>query len=129
MIFNTRRQLFVFALLLFAASTTYGQTRGEELFNLCLSCHGSEGHGNKEIGAPAIAGLPSWYIEKQLETFASGVRGKHPDDDTGNRMRPMARTLNPEDIKIVAAYVSSRKPEVPEATIHGNLEKGKTFYP
>jgi cytochrome c553 len=102
--------------------------RGEALFNLCMSCHGSEGHGNQEISAPAIAGLPQWYIEAQIEKFQTGVRGKHPTDDAGNRMRPMARTLRGDDAKIVAAYVSKLAPAPLTSTVGGNAEKGKAYF-
>jgi cytochrome c553 len=122
----------VFSILMFStflsAPFTFAATRGQELFSLCIQCHGSQAHGNKAVGAPAIAGLPEWYVTKQLETFASGGRGKHPDDDAGNRMRPMARTLSADDIKIVAAYVAALKPATPEKTLDGDPEKGKTFY-
>lgn len=102
--------LFVVALtLLTTSSNVFAKPRGEALFNLCSSCHGAQGLGNKDLGAPSIAGLPEWYITKQLETFSAGVRGKHPEDDAGNRMRPMARTLqNAEDIKLVSEYEIGR---------------------
>ncbi|MBK9293207.1 MAG: cytochrome c [Oligoflexia bacterium] len=118
----------VFTLAFLLSTTTFAKSRGEELFNLCMSCHGQQGYGNHKVGAPAIAGLPKWYITKQLTIFASGGRGKHPDDDAGNRMRPMARTLTPEDIKDVADYVSILKPQTPEKTLHGDLEKGKALF-
>jgi cytochrome c553 len=109
-------------------SSSFAASRGEQLFSLCIQCHGPQGYGNKPIGAPAIAGLPEWYISKQLETFAAGGRGKHPDDDAGNRMRPMARTLQSSDIKVIAAYVSGLKPATPEVTLDGVAERGKAYY-
>lgn len=58
----------------------------------------------------------------------SGARGLHPSDDAGNRMRPMARTITPQDIPLVAAYVSALQPYKPVATVGGNAEKGKTYF-
>jgi cytochrome c553 len=122
----------VFSILTFSillgAPSSFAESRGVELFSLCTQCHGPQGYGNKAIGAPAIAGLPEWYVAKQLETFAAGGRGKHPDDDAGNRMRPMARTLSADDIKIVSSYVGALKSTSPEKTLNGDAEKGKTFY-
>ena len=37
--------------------------------NNCAQCHGADGRGNESISAPAIAGLPDWYIERQLNYF------------------------------------------------------------
>ena len=64
---------------------------GEELFAACKSCHGVDGYGQENIAAPAIAGLPVWYVEAQLVKFRTGVRGAHPDDFEGLRMRPMSQ--------------------------------------
>lgn len=115
-------------ILCFLPIYSSAKDRGEALFNLCMSCHGPQGHGNPEIGAPAIAGLPDWYILGQLEKFQSGGRGKHPNDDAGNRMRPMALTLRGDDAKIVAAYVAALRPNSPEPSIVGNIEKGKAYF-
>src|SRR5436190_802067 len=77
-------------------------------FAYCSPCHGENGGGNATLGAPSIAGLPQWYIEAQLGKFRTGVRGTHPDDMPGMRMRPMSLTLHSEDdIKLFATYISS----------------------
>lgn len=106
-----------------------GMALGEELFETCAPCHGPEGAGNPDIEAPAIAGLPQWYLEAQLVGFQDGLRGKHADDIPGLRMRPMAVTLNREgDIPSVAQYVSSLPAPFPESTLHGNAGVGATYY-
>lgn len=125
----TRKYGWLVFLIFFLLSTrSFAEHRGEALYNLCMQCHGPEGHGNSKIGAPAIAGLPEWYILAQLEKFQSGVRGRHPDDDAGNRMRSMARTLGGDDAKEVAAYVAQLKPAPTEATVGGNAERGKPHF-
>lgn len=81
---------------------------GNELYAACVSCHGADGAGAKNLAAPAIAGLPAWYVETQLNNFRSGIRGAHPDDLEGLRMRPMSRQMMDEgEVKAVAAYVAS----------------------
>jgi cytochrome c oxidase subunit 2 len=85
-----------------------GITRGAELYDTCVPCHGKGGHGDPALGAPAIAGLPQWYVQGQLDKFRNGMRGAHPSDTEGHRMRPMARSLNLEgDVPSVAEYVAS----------------------
>ena len=82
-----------------------GMERGAELFETCQPCHGAMGQGNPDIAAPAVAGLPQWYIESQLLSFQNGWRGKHAEDLAGLRMRPMAVSLNREgDVASVAQY-------------------------
>ncbi len=95
---------------LLAAATPVGadsEGRGKELYQLCAQCHGADATGNSELGAPSIAGLGQWYLRAQLEKFRAGVRGRHPEDPPGMRMRPMALTLRDErDIDDVASYVA-----------------------
>ena len=62
----------------------------------------------QRVLAPAIAGMPSWYVEKQLQNFKSGIRGLHAEDTGGLRMYPMSQWLRTEaDQEAVAAYVAS----------------------
>jgi cytochrome c oxidase subunit II len=97
-----------------------GMARGHELYDTCIPCHGKHGAGNATLGAPAIAGLPRWYIEAQLQKFRDGQRGTHPDDMEGHRMRPMARSLNlAGDVASVAQYVASMPAQYVPMTIAG----------
>lgn len=103
------------------------ETRSETYFtSLCAMCHGLKGEGNQTLGAPAIAGLPSWYIENQLTKFRTDVRGKHPGDIAGMRMRPMARTIkHEEDVENIAAYVANLPAQKVPHTITGDVNRGK----
>ncbi len=106
-----------------------GMERGAELFETCAPCHGAAGQGDPEIAAPAVAGLPQWYLEAQLEGFQAGFRGLHASDLPGLRMRPMAVTLNREgDIASVAEYVAALDPVFPASTLHGNAGRGADSY-
>ncbi len=101
--------------------------RGAALFRTCTPCHGDGGGGDTELRAPAIAGLPEWYVARELDKFRHNVRGAHPDDMEGHRMRPMARTLYPPgDLDAVAAHVAALPP-VPSAPTFtgGDLANGQ----
>lgn len=102
--------------------------RGELVFKLCGQCHGTKGEGQPDIEAPAIAGLPAWYIEAQLAKFQNGARGAHPRDIPGMRMRPMARTLSPGDEKIIAAFVSNLPIQNAKPKMDGNPQAGQTHF-
>ena len=106
--------------------------RGEEIFQLCASCHGAQGEGNEMYLAPAIGGMPLWYLEGQLTKFREGGRGMHFDDHQGMRMRPMALSLRSEhgdDLKDVAAYVASLPSEKPAPTLAGgDATRGAASY-
>lgn len=106
--------------------------RGEELFQLCATCHGAAGGGNALYLAPAIGGMPLWYLEGQLAKFRDGGRGTHFDDLAGMRMRPMAMSLRSEhgdDLKDVAAYVAALPVQKPAPTLSGgDAARGATHY-
>ena len=88
--------------------TTDAATRGQEVFETCVPCHNADGSGNPAIGAPNIAGMKAWYVERELDKFRAGVRGMHFSDVEGMRMRPMALSLTSEDdVKAVAHYVET----------------------
>lgn len=108
-----------------------GPERGAYLYeNYCAPCHGDAAAGQESIAAPAIAGLPEWYVVRQFDNFQSGVRGTHFDDIEGMRMRPMAKTLKGEtDRALVAAYVAGLDAASPPATLQGgDPAKGKALY-
>jgi len=112
-----------------------GMSEGEFAYaNGCVQCHGVDGGGMESIGAPAIAGLSDWYVQAQLEKFQNGMRGAHPDDVEGLRMRPMSRTLETESkLKAVASYVASLPAVTPDDSLPalghpGDAEKGATQF-
>ena len=103
---------------------------GASLFRTCTPCHGLEGGGDLALRTPQIAGLPEWYVARELDKFAHDVRGAHPDDMEGHRMRPMARTLyRPGDIEAVAAFVSALPARATPPSYSGaNVADGQTRY-
>lgn len=105
--------------------------KGQSLFTLCTQCHGSAGGGIQDALAPAIAGLPAWYVEAQLVKFRSGQRGLHAADTGGLRMYPMSKWLQgDDDVKAVSAYVASLPAVKPAATLAqpGDAAKGSGYY-
>lgn len=106
------------------------QKIGAQVFELCVSCHGPAAEGRAHLAAPAIAGMPDWYLVRQLRNFQSGARGTHFDDIEGLRMRPMARSLNrPGHLEAVAAYVAALPVPSPEPTLSGgDPERGRGHY-
>ena len=105
-------------------------SRGEVLFDTCRLCHGSDGLGNPGLQAPAIAGLPQWYIEGQLEKFRTGIRGVRLEDAPGMLMRPSAVALGEErDIEAVAEHVASLSPDREvSVALEGHAEAGGATY-
>ena len=117
---------------------TYGQTltqakgdvaAGQALYAVCSSCHGAQAEGNKDLGAPKLSGQGAWYLTRQLRDFKNGVRGTDEQDTYGKQMAPFAATLA-DDVAVrnVVAYIASLPEVRPEATVHGDPEKGKKLY-
>src|SRR5579872_3418076 len=108
---------------------TDAATRGQEVFETCVPCHNSDGSGNPEVGAPNIAGMRAWYVERELDKFRAGVRGMHFSDVEGLRMRPMALSLSSEDdVKSVAHYVETLTPVPHAASLPGDAQAGAALY-
>ena len=110
-----------------ATPPSVGIARGEELFDTCAPCHGDMGEGNADIDAPAIAGLPQWYLEAQLESFKAGFRGKHVDDLPALRMRPMAILILIHIISMVTPYRLTKCFPVMVTVLHGFLMCYQSF--
>jgi cytochrome c553 len=120
----------VVAASLAACDPGHGADRGQARWSNCSSCHGEDGSGNHAVGAPAIAGMPAWYVAAELEKFRTGARGAHPDDVGGLKMRAMARTLRTEeDVKAVADYVAKLRPvRTPTTVTDGNEAHGRDLF-
>lgn len=96
---------------------------------VCAVCHGAEGGGHSRLGAPRIGGLADWYVERQLESFRTGVRGGTREDVYGTQMHAVALTLEGTDvIADVADHIASLEPDWPEKTVSGDAERGEQLY-
>ncbi len=103
--------------------------QGKAMYTMCAGCHGANGEGNLAMNAPAIAGLDSWYIARQIRNFKSGQRGAHQDDIYGKQMAPMAATLtNDAAIRNMAAHISSLPVAPRENSVLGNVDNGRRLY-
>jgi len=100
-----------------------------EEFAYCTTCHGAQGNGNPAIGAPKIAGLAQWYVERQLRAFRSGWRGTHADDRTGREMRFVAEALpDAAAVERAVAFVATLAAVPPPRTLEGDVQRGAAAY-
>ncbi|WP_295645841.1 cytochrome-c oxidase, cbb3-type subunit III [uncultured Methylibium sp.] len=75
--------------------------QGKPRFMACAGCHGAGGKGNTALGAPDLTDkvwLHGWGIDA---VTAMVVQGR------SNRMPAHAERLSPEQIRVLAAYVTS----------------------
>ena len=96
----------------------------------CASCHGAQGEGNPAGGFPRIAGLPEYYLAKQLASFARESRNNPI-------MSPIAKAMSEQQMRDVSTYYASAEaPAAPQAQTQGNanskpaagaLERGQTL--
>ena len=76
-------------------------------FSSCAVCHGSGLKGNEATAAPALTGLPPWYVKNQLKAFKAGWRGGNPADVKGVMMHRTAQLLTDTMIDQAVAYVAN----------------------
>ena len=120
-----------------AAQPTFAQTQsapapnlqaGQASYAACAACHGQNGEGNQALNAPKIAGLQTWYLERQLNYFKTGVRGGEGDTN-GAAMAPMALMLDDAGVTNVSAYIASL-PDTPAAPtiVDADVSNGARIY-
>jgi cytochrome c553 len=120
----------VLKLAMVAASAMFpGVAAAENRFDYCLLCHGDNANGNYGIRAPKLAGMEGWYVTRQLENFAAGIRGTLPADDAGHEMAPVGWRVKQENVLAAAvAWLGTLQPRKPDATVTGDLAHGKQLY-
>lgn len=102
---------------------------GKSQFATCAACHGQNGEGNAAMNAPALAGLPAWYITRQLAYYKQGIRGAHEDDVYGKQMAPMASVLaDDQAVRNVTAYIETLDTPDASDTIEGDAAHGASLY-
>jgi len=106
-----------------------GIARAENKFDYCLLCHGADANGNFGIRAPKISGVEPWYLSRQLENFAAGVRGMPGDDAAGHEMGPVGMRLKQEGtLEAAVEYIGTLKSKRPAPTVTGDVALGKQLY-
>ena len=99
----------------------------EEL-RYCTVCHGVELAGNQAVDAPRLAGLPDWYLERQMEAFREGWRGTHPGDVNGMEMRPQATVLTEQRLQAAISFAASVPARPGTVTVTGDVGRGRSLY-
>jgi len=105
-----------------------GPELAQAQYATCEPCHGANAEGSDLVGAPALAGQATWYLSAQLTKFKTGVRGAHPRDVEGLKMRPMSMSLKTEDIEAMAQYLSGLPVPKPKRTQKGDYGIGNALY-
>lgn len=95
---------------------------------VCATCHGQKGEGKRELMTPAIASLPRWYVEEQIEKFRSGQRGGHPEDVHGQQMRAAIESLSTEEIAEAIDYLDGLPAVRHVGSLGGDAVAGYELY-
>jgi len=94
------------------ATVTGNVKRGGSLYTTCAVCHGTNGQGIWALNAPRLAGMPDWYLVRQLQNFQQRIRGAHHQDFYGWQMAMMADVLaDDRAINDLVSYVNTMRPE------------------
>ena len=123
------KRLLAAMMAIFALAFMVSAAKAGNAFDYCLLCHGANANGNYGIRAPKLSGMEPWYLARQLENFAAGVRGAPPDDAAGHEMAPVALRLKQEGtldaaVKFIGTLESGR----PRALARGDVGRGRKLY-
>ncbi|MES1263513.1 MAG: c-type cytochrome, partial [Peristeroidobacter soli] len=115
--------------LLAAAVLTAGIAGAENKFDYCLLCHGDNANGNYGIRAPKLSGMEPWYLARQLENFAAGIRGTPAEDASGHEMMPVGLRVKQEAVLAAAvAWIGTLQSKKPILTVSGDVAHGRQLY-
>lgn len=106
-----------------------GVAGAENRFDYCLLCHGDNANGNYGIRAPKLSGMEPWYLARQLENFAAGIRGTPAEDASGHEMMPVGVRVIQEGVLAAAVeWVGTLQSKEPLPTVRGNVARGRQLY-
>jgi cytochrome c553 len=106
-----------------------GIAGAQNKFDYCLLCHGDNANGNFGIRAPKLSGMEPWYLARQLENFAAGIRGTPAEDAPGHEMMPVGIRVKQENVLAAAVdWVGTLQSKKPILTVHGNVARGRQLY-
>jgi len=112
-----------------ALALVFGSAIAGNDFDYCLLCHGTNANGNYGIRAPKISGMEPWYLARQLENFAAGVRGTPADDVAGHEMGPVGMRLKAEGtLDAAVQFIGKLDSKRPAPTVRGDVAHGKKLY-
>jgi cytochrome c553 len=115
--------------LLTVVALVSGFVRAENRFDYCLLCHGDHANGNYGIRAPKLSGMEPWYLTRQLENFAAGIRGSAAEDAAGHEMMPVGARVRQEQVLAIAvAWVGTLQSKKPVPTVSGDVARGRQLY-
>ena len=109
----------------YASFDTTSQNLGNKV---CATCHGASGIGNPVVGAPALAGLESWYLKNQLLAFRNEYRGTQSEYIPGLEMQASVATLSDEEIEELIQIISTWEPVSHAETLAGDTSRGSELY-
>lgn len=106
-----------------------GAVCAENSFDYCLLCHGDNANGNYGIRAPKLSGMEPWYLTRQLENFAAGLRGVPAADAAGHEMMPVGWRLKQENaLDAAVKFIGTLESKKPKATLTGDVANGRKLY-
>lgn len=109
--------------------TPKADSPGAKLFaEKCATCHGAKAAGDPKQHTPSIAALPEWYLTRQVGKFQKDIRGTKPEDLDGLKMRAIAHTLKPEELKLLTAHIRNLPRVQSLFTLKGDVEKGRELF-
>jgi cytochrome c553 len=102
------------------------------LIEACAVCHSQSGQGRIETVAPSLAGMPEWYLNKQMAMFIDGRRKALPEEGPGHSygdlMIRFLRDIEPAELKRLATYYSKLTPFKIKDQFGGDAKKGRVIY-
>jgi len=81
--------------------------KGQQLYVVCVACHGDKLQGNKDLKTAPLKYTNDWYQLAQLKKYKAGIRGADPSDMQALQMKAiMGGVPDEQTMKNIIAYIS-----------------------
>jgi len=98
----------------------------------CAKCHGIFSEGRTATVAPSLAGMPKWYMDKQLKKMIEGKRKFLPETDHshshGYIMYGLIKHMDPSTLDWLTTHYSRLSSFSILPNAEGDIAQGKMLY-
>lgn len=106
-----------------------GGPPGGNLFTgACAACHAPTGNGLASEFAPKLTGQEDWYLTRQMNNFAQGLRGGNEGERWATQMMHHAETFGAPQIASFVSHIQSLEDVPAPATVEGDILRGEDLY-
>ena len=105
-----------------------GGAVGGQFNGACAPCHGPTANGLASEFAPKLSGQDDWYLLRQMNNFANGLRGGHEGERWATQMQNHMATFQPAQMQGLVDLITAVEDVSAPVTLDGDISRGQQLY-